>query len=422
MGAQFGAIIILIILSAYFSGSETAMMALNRYRLRHLVNKKHGGAIRASKLLERPDRLLGVILIGNNFVNFSAASIATVIALEIFGESGIALAPIACTIVFLIFAEVAPKTISAAYPERVALPSAYILQALLWLSYPLVWLVNFITNGFLKMVGLKSAETVQDHLSTDELRTVVYERSKIGQRPQNMLLSILDLENVTVDDIMIPRSEIVGIDIDDDIKDIINQLQSSQHTRLPVFKTDIDDIYGILHLRNTTHFLTLGELTREYLLEETQEAYFVPENTPLHTQLFNFQQQKQRIGMVVDEYGDIQGIVTLEDILEEIVGEFTTDLAATSIDISPQEDGSYLIDGSANIRAINRSLGFDLPTSGSKTINGLITDYLETIPEATVGVRLAGYHIEIVQLNDNMIKTAKISRAAPVAPGSAGSE
>jgi len=389
------------------------MMALNRYRLRHLVNKKHGGAIRASKLLERPDRLLGIILIGNNFVNFSAASIATLIALEIFGESGIALAPIACTVVFLIFAEVAPKTISAAYPERVALPSAYALRILLWILYPLVWLVNFITNGLLKLVGMKSASSVPDHLSRDELRTVVYERSQIGKRPQDMLLSILDLEKVTVDDIMIPRSEIVGIDIDDDIKDIINQLRSSQHTRLPVFKTDIDEIYGILHLRSATHFLTVGELTKENLLQETQETYFVPENTPLHTQLFNFQQQKQRIGMVVDEYGDIQGIVTLEDILEEIVGEFTTDLATTSIDINPQEDGSYLIDGSANIRTINRSLGFDLPTSGSKTINGLITDYLETIPDAIVGVSLDGYHIEIVQLNDNMIRTAKISRADP---------
>ncbi len=417
IGAQLSAIIILIVLSAYFSGSETAMMALNRYRLRHLVGKKHGGAIRASKLLERPDRLLGVILIGNNFVNFSAASIATLIALEIFGESGIAVAPIVCTIVFLIFAEVAPKTISAVYPEKVALPSAYILQFLLWLFYPLVWLVNFITNGFLRMVGVKSAATVSDHLSTDELRTVVHERSKIGQRPQNMLLSILDLENVTVDDIMIPRSEIVGIDTDDDIKDIINLLRSSQHTRLPVFKTDIDEIYGILHLRNTTHFLTLGEVTKQALLEETQDAYFVPENTPLHTQLFNFQQEKQRIGMVVDEYGDIQGIVTLEDILEEIVGEFTTDLADTSIDINPQEDGSYLIDGGANIRAINRSLGFDLPTGGSKTFNGLITDYLETIPDANVCVSLAGYHIEIVQLNDNMIRTAKISRAESNLPG-----
>jgi len=282
------------------------MMALNRYRLRHLVNKKHGGAIRASKLLERPDRLLGIILIGNNFVNFSAASIATLIALEIFGESGIALAPIACTVVFLIFAEVAPKTISAAYPERVALPSAYALRILLWILYPLVWLVNFITNGLLKLVGMKSASSVPDHLSRDELRTVVYERSQIGKRPQDMLLSILDLEKVTVDDIMIPRSEIVGIDIDDDIKDIINQLRSSQHTRLPVFKTDIDEIYGILHLRSATHFLTVGELTKENLLQETQETYFVPENTPLHTQLFNFQQQQQRIGMVVDEYGDIQ--------------------------------------------------------------------------------------------------------------------
>lgn len=411
LGTLSGAIIILIILSAYFSGSETAMMALNRYKLKHLVNKNHGGAKRASKLLERPDRLLGVILIGNNLVNFSAASLATVLALRLFGESGVAVAPVACTIVFLIFAEVTPKTLSAAYPERVALPSAYLLAVLLKIFYPLVWLVNGVSNGLLRLTGMDSTAGGQDHLSTDELRTVVHEGSKIERRPQGMLLGILDLANVTVNDIMVPRSEIVGIDIEDDMADIINQLRSGQHTRVPVYKDDIDKCIGILHMRNVARFLTQEERTKAALLQETNEPYFVPENTPLQTQLLNFQNEKQRIGLVVDEYGDIQGIVTLEDILEEIVGEFTTDLATTSIDIHPQEDGSYLIDGTAHIREINRTLNWDLRTDGPKTLSGAIIEQLEMIPESNVCLYLDDYRIEIIQIKDNIVRTAKVSLA-----------
>lgn len=410
LGTLSGAILILIILSAYFSGSETAMMALNRYKLKHLVNKNHGGAKRASKLLERPDRLLGVILIGNNLVNFSAASLATVLALRLFPESGVAVAPVACTIVFLIFAEVAPKTLSAAYPERVALPSAYLLDILLKIFYPLVWLVNGVSNGLLRLTGMDSTAGGQDHLSTDELRTVVHEGSKIERRPQGMLLGILDLVNVTVNDIMVPRSEIVGIDIEDDMADIINQLRSGQHTRVPVYKDDIDKCIGILHMRNVARFLTQEERTKAALLQETNEPYFVPENTPLQTQLLNFQNEKQRIGLVVDEYGDIQGIVTLEDILEEIVGEFTTDLATTSIDIHPQEDGSYLIDGTAHIREINRTLNWDLPADGPKTLSGAIIEQLEMIPESNVCLYLDDYRIEIIQIKDNIVRTAKVSR------------
>lgn len=405
------AIIVLMVLSAYFSGSETAMMAVNRYRLKHLANEGHGGAKRASKLLERPDRLLGVILIGNNLVNFSAASLATLLAIELFGDAGVAVAPVACTLAFLIFSEVAPKTIAAAFPEKIALPTSYILQVLLWIFYPLVWLVNGCANSMLRLFGIRHETVGDDHLSPEELRTVVFEGSQIAAHPQNMMLGILDLQHVTVEDIMVPRTEIFGIDIEDEIDDIINQIRSSQHTRLPVYKEDIDHVVGILHFRSAAKFLTRGELTKEAIMQVAEEPYFVPENTPLQLQLFNFQQAKERIGLVVDEYGDIQGIVTIEDILEEIVGEFTTDLADTSVDIHPQEDGSYLIDGGTHIRLINRQLHWELPVDGPKTLNGVITEYLETIPDSNVCVRLGHYRVEIVQIQDNVIRTAKVSVA-----------
>ncbi|MGI9322792.1 MAG: HlyC/CorC family transporter [Pseudomonadales bacterium] len=406
-GALFGFFILLVIVSAYFSGSETAMMALNRYRLKHLAKEGHGGAKRASSLLERPDRLLGVILIGNNLANFTAASLATLLALEILGEHGVAAAPILCTLVFLVFAEVAPKTIAAVYPEKLALPSSYLLKLLLWVTYPLVWMVNGMANGMLKLFGVER-QTEEDHLSLDELRTVVYEGSRIAGHRQDMMLSVLDLDKMTVDDIMIPRPEIVGIDLEDDIEDIATQLRSVQHTRLPVFKEDVEQVVGLLHIRNAAKFLIDDELTVARLMEETQKPYFVPENTPLLTQLRNFQVEKQRMALVVDEYGDVQGIITLEDILEEIVGDFTTDAADASSHIHPQADGSYLIDGGAHIREINRTLGWELPTDGAKTLNGLITETLEAIPEANVGLTINGYRIELVQIQDNMIKTAKI--------------
>ncbi|MEJ6591080.1 MAG: HlyC/CorC family transporter [SAR86 cluster bacterium] len=411
IGVLSGAIFVLVVLSAYFSGSETAMMAMNRYRLKHLANEGHGGARRASRLLERPDKLLSVILIGNNFVNFSAASIATLLALKIFGESGIAIAPIACTLVFLIFSEVAPKTVSAAYPEKIALPSSYILDVLMWVLYPLVWLVNGTANGILRLVGFRQAHTGEDNLSREELRTVVFEGAHIAAHPQNMMLGVLDLEKVTVEDIMVPRTEIFGIDLEDDLDEILDQIRAAQHTRIPVYKGDIDKIIGVLHMRSAAKFLTENDLSKALILQGTDEPYFVPENTSLQTLLLNFQQQKQRIGMVVDEYGDIQGIVTIEDIIEEIIGEFTTDLANTNIDIHPQGDGTYLIDGGTHIRLINRQLGWNLPQEGPKTLNGLITEYLETIPESNICVRINGYRIEIVQIQDNMIRTAKLIEA-----------
>ena len=400
----------LTVLSAYFSSSETAMMALNRYRLRHLVKQKHMGARKASRLLRRPDRLLGVILIGNNFVNFLAASLGTVIGLRLFGDSGVVLAPIALTIFFLIFAEVAPKTIAAHTPERLAFASVYILDPLLKVMRPLVWFTNTISNVLVRPFVKSGEPPGGAPLTADELRTVVDESARIPGQHQDMLLGILDLENVTVNDIMVPRNEIVGIDIDDEMDEILNLLANSQHTRLPVFKDNINNVLGMLHLRRLTRHLAQDHLTKAELIQLTREPYYVPEATPLHTQLVNFKQEKRRIALVVDEYGDIQGIVTLEDILEEIVGEFTTDFAANMPEIMAQADGSYLIDGTAVLRDINRALDWSLPTTGPKTLNGLILETLETIPEANLCLSVKDYRIETLQLKDNIVKHCKITR------------
>ena len=388
------------------------MMALNRYRMRHLAKEGHSGAKRATKLLERPDRLLGVILIGNNFVNFSAASIATLLAIQILGEEGVAWAPVICTFVFLIFAEVAPKTIAANYPEKIALPSSHILSLLLLLLWPLVWAVSALSNTLLKLLGIQHQNDQGDHLSREELRTLVFEGAKIASQSQDMMLGVLDLDEVTVDDIMVPKSEIIGIDLEEPLEDIINQLRNAQHTRLPVFREDIDHVIGMLHVRDAIRFLTSDEPNKASLVQEIDEVYFVPENTALQRQIRNFQARKERIALVVDEYGDVQGIVTLEDILEEIVGEFTTDLASASSDIHPQEDGSFVVDGGATIRSINRALTWDLPADGPKTLNGLMTDRLETFPEAPVSIEIDEYRLEVVRLKDNMIATAKLTRRA----------
>lgn len=410
----FSSIAGLILCSAYFSGSETAMMALNRYRLRHLVNQNHAGANRASKLLSRPDRLLGVILIGNNLVNNLAATIATVIALRLYGDIGVALAPVVLTVVFLVFAEVAPKTIAAHNPERFAFPSSLLLAPLLRLLYPAVWMVNGVSNAILKPFMNEDHDAAAEKLTIEELRTVLHEGSRLPLRRQGMLLSILDLEKVAVDDIMVPRAEIDGIDIEDDVDTIVKQICTSTHTRLPVYKGHINNVIGILHLRNAARFLRQEELTKASLLQETREPYFVPENTPLHIQLFNFQKEQRRIGLVVDEYGDVQGIVTLEDILEEIVGEFTTDMAARIPEIHPQDDGTWIIDGTALLRDINRALQWDLPLTGPRTLNGLLIEHLETIPDSPCCLRIDGYRIEILQIKDNMIRAA---RFLPPEPG-----
>ncbi|MDH5395104.1 MAG: HlyC/CorC family transporter, partial [Gammaproteobacteria bacterium] len=362
----FGILIFLIFVSAFFSGSETGLMSLNRYRLRHLVDKEHKGAIRAFNLLKQPDKLIGLILLGNNFVNILASAIATIIGIRLFGEAGILIATIILTIIILVFAEVTPKTLAAMHPEKFALPSTLILEPLLRLLYPFVWFVNLSSKVIFKILGIRQPAN-GDILSSEELRIVVNEAATmIPQSHQKMLLSILDLEKVTVDEIMIPRNELVGIDLEDEWSDIIKQLAETQHTRLPVFEGDIDHMIGIIHIRRTLRFFHAEDSSKDDFRKIIREAYYIPTGTPLHTQLLNFQHERRRNAMVVNEYGDILGLVTLEDILEEIVGEFTTDPSASRKDIQMKEDGSYLIDGSITVRELNKLLDWKLPTEGPK--------------------------------------------------------
>ena len=390
------------------------MMALNRYRLRHLIKQHHRGAIRAGKLLEEPDRLIGIILIGNNLVNFIAASVGTVIAVRLWGSLGFVLAPILLTIIVLIFAEVTPKTIAALYPEKIAYPSSIFLLILLKVCYPAVWMINAVSNALVRLCGLKVEKDNSHHLTKEELRTVLDESGDlIPVKRHGMLMNILDLENATVTDIMVPRNEVVGIDLENDIEDLLDIISQSSHTLLPVFKRDLNEVIGVMHMRNIARMISVEEINKTKLMQLTEEAYFVPETTPLHTQLFKFQNNKERMAMVVDEYGDVQGIVTVQDILEEIVGNFTTNLSEEADDIHPQEDGSYLIDGTATIREINKALNWNLPIDGPKTLNGLLTEKLEIIPEKNVCVRLPYHCAEILNVQDNSIKTVKMWTLAP---------
>lgn len=418
LSVLFGILVLLIIFSGFFSSSETGMMSLNRYRLRHLAKSKHKGALRASKLLEKPDRLIGTILTGNNLVNFAAAALATIISQRLWPDNpdlAVFVNTILFTLIVLIFAELTPKTLAAIAPEKIAFPASRGLLALQWLLQPFVWFVNTIANGLLKLIRVDVNNATPDNLSTEELRTIVREAgTMIPKRHQHMLISILDLEKMTVNDIMVPRNEIIGIDLDDDLNDILQQLRTTQHTRMPVYRGDINNVIGVLHTRNMSRFLTCGELIKEEIEQVTREPYFIPESTPLHTQLFNFQKNKRRIALVVDEYGDIQGICTLEDILEEIVGDFTTDVvAASSPDVHPQEDGSYIVDGAAYVRDVNKALKWTLPIDGPKTISGLIVEMLEYIPDAPVCLRIGEYRIEIQQIRDNIIRAARVT----IAPG-----
>ena len=385
-------------------------MSLNRYRLRHLVNTKHKAANRVDKLLERPDRLIGLILIGNNLVNIFASAIATIIGLRLFGDVGVAIATLALTFVILIFAEVTPKTMAALYPEKVAFPASMLLKPLMKLLFPFIWATNSVTNGLLRLLGVNPANKGDEALNSEELRTVVDQAGTlIPKRHQDMLLSILDLEKVTVDDIMIPRNEIAAIDINDDWDSILRQLTQSTHTKILLFRDTIDDSVGFVHSRDSLRLLSREQFDKTSMLRAATEIYFIPEGTPLNVQLLKFQRRKERIGLIVDEYGDIQGLVTLEDILEEIVGDFTTSIApAPSEEIHPQIDGSYLIDGTVNIRDLNKEMSWSLPTSGPKTLNGLIVEHLEDIPEANLCLRLAGYPIEIVEIENNTVSLARV--------------
>lgn len=402
-------LIFLVVLSAFFSLAEIAVMSVNRYRLRHLAQQKNLAAQRVSNFLERPERLLGAILLGDTFSDTLASAIATVLAVHFFGNSGVVIAAIAVTITVLIFGQMIPKTLGALYSQRIALTSALPLTILLKLLYPMVWVINGFSNGLLRLFGVKLAQNQLDHLTTEELRTLVYEAgSRIPAGHKNMLLRILELGKVTVEDVMVPRNEIIGINLDSDWDDIIKRLEHSANNRLPLYRDSINQVQGIIPLRTAVYWLMQGKLKdKETLVNLAEEPYFVPEATPLTTQLLNFRETKQRIGLVVNEYGDIIGLISIEDILQEIVGEFAA-VANEEEEIQLQSDGSYLVDCSMSIRALNRKMHWKFSTDGPKTLSGLIIECLEFIPETNTCLRVSGYPIEIVEMRDNTIKTARI--------------
>lgn len=417
----FGLLVVLIALSAFFSGTETALMSINRYRLRHRAREGSSGARAAEQLLQAPDRLIGLILICNNFVNSASAAIVTVIALELGGETYAAVGVGLYTIVLILFGEVAPKTFGALFPERIALPAALIYRVLLKALYPVVVATNLLANGVLRLLGISQERASATSLSREELRTVVAEASTvIPHRHQRMLMSILDLERIRVDDIMVPRNEIVGIDVSDEWEDVLDQLRDSRHTRIPVYDGSLDELVGILHMKKVARLMARGEFDRDQLvaLARSREPYYVPEGTTLNTQLLNFQRQRRRVAFVVDEYGDVQGLVTLEDLLEEIVGEFTSDTSALHKDVHKEKGGSFIVNASASVRTLNRKMAWSLPTSGPRTLNGLIIEYLETIPEPGTSLRINDYAIDILQTGDNAVRTVRLRPITP-APAAA---
>ncbi len=403
LGSLYITLVILIILSGFFSSSETGLMAMNKYRLRHLANQGHRGARIAQKLLQKPDRLIGLILLGNNLVNILAASIATVIGLRLFGSNGIWIASMVMTVIILIFAEVAPKTVAAVHPERIAFPASYVLAFLLKILYPLVWLVNGLANFVLKPFKVRTNTDVLERLNREELRTLLQEGGMIPDDHQRMLVNILDLEQATVEDVMIPRQDIVGIDLEDAWEDILIKLSQTIYTRLPVYRESIDHVEGLLHIRTVIAELAYGALTFDNLKRSVRKPYFIPEGTGLTQQLLEFQTREQRMALVVDEYGDIQGLVTLDDILEEIVGEFTSDSRARTRHIRKLDDGNYLVDGSMNIRALNRKTGWNLPEEEASTLNGLLLEELADIPAGKTSIRIGRHIMTIIEIRDNVI-------------------
>lgn len=408
LGLLFAVLAALIILSGFFSGSETGMMSLNRFRLRHMANAGNRGAQRASTMLQRTDRLIGLILIGNNLVNIAASALATVIAIRLYGDAGVVIATLLLTLVILIFAEITPKTIAALHPEKVAFPASVALLPLMRILYPAIFLINTITNSLLRLLGFDPAKDRPEHVSKEELRTIVTDAGDlIPEQHRGMLVNILDLEAVTVNDIMVPRNEVYGIDLDEDDETLIRRMRESTHTLIPIWQGDINNVEGVLHLRDVSRVLTAEGIDRAALRQEMEKPYFVPENTPLHTQLLNFQKKKLRLGIVVDEYGDVMGLVALADILEEIVGEFTSNLTDTSDEIFPQRDGSHIISGAISVRELNRALGWALPTRGPKTLSGLILETLEAFPDGNCSTIIGDHAMEILELEGNVIRSVR---------------
>ncbi|MEI2265773.1 HlyC/CorC family transporter [Erwinia sp. CGal63] len=405
-------LVVMVLVSAWFAGSETGMMTLNRYKLRHQAKNGDRAARRVEKLLRRPDRLLSLVLIGNNLVNILASALATIVGMRLHGDEGVAIATGILTFVVLVFAEVLPKTVAALYPEKVAFPSSWLLGPLQIVMLPLVWLLNTITRILMRMVGMKTDSAANSALSKEELRTIVYEsRSLMSHRNQDMLLSVLDLEKVNVDDIMVPRNEIVGININDDWKSIVRQLTHSPHGRIVLYRDSLDDTISMLRVREAYRLMTeKKEFTKEVMLRAADEIYYVPEGTPLNVQLVKFQRNKKKVGLVVDEYGDIKGLITIEDILEEIVGDFTTSMSPTlAEEVMPQNDGSVLIEGSANVRELNKAFNWQLPEEEARTVNGMILEALEDIPLPDTTVHIGHYAIDILDVQENMIKQVRVT-------------
>jgi len=404
LGTLYIVLFVLIVLSGFFSSSETGLMAINKYRLRHLANMGHRGAKLAQVLLRKPDRLIGLILLGNNLVNIMAASIATVIGIRLFGSNGVWIASLILTVVILIFSEVAPKTLAATHPERVAFPASFILYPLLKLCYPVVWLVNGLANLVLKPFRVHTDVELMEHLNREELRTLVKEGGKqIPDDHQRMLVNILDLEQATIEDVMIPRQDIVGIDLEDDWEEILLQLTSTVYTRMPVYRDSIDQVEGLLHIRTVIAKLAHGELNFDDLKRSVRRPYFIPEGTALTQQLLEFQRRERRMGLVVDEYGDIQGLVTLDDILEEIVGEYTAESRARSREIRLLEDGSYLVDGAVALRTLNRNMDWGLPEDEASTLNGLLLEELGEIPAGKASLKIGPHIMTILEIKENVI-------------------
>ena len=403
--------VVLLVVSAFFSISETGMMALNRYRLRHLARTGRRGARLTAQLLSRTDRLLGVVLLGNNLVNAAAAALVTVITFRLFGESELALTlgTLAVTFAILIFSEITPKVIGATYPERIAFPAAYVLSPLLKLVYPIVWFINLFVSGLLWLLRLKPQNSQTHTLSMEELRTLVLEGANfLPQKHQNILLNLFDLESITVEDAMTPRNQIGAVDIESTPDEIRRQIATSNHTRLPIYRGRLDDIVGIVHVRKVLNLSEGEQISAETLREIMREPYFIPLDTPLLTQLQNFQEQQDRMALVVDEYGELKGLLTLEDILEEIIGEFTTHSPLQTARFRRMEDGSIIVEGGSLLRELNRKLGYRFPLGGPKTLNGLILEHLQDIPEPGTSLKLAGYPLEVLQTQDRVIRSVRL--------------
>lgn len=401
----------LIVLAAFFSAAEIGMMSLNRYRLRHLVKNNHRQAKRVNRLLARPERLLGVVLIGSTAANILASMVSTLIGQQLYGHAGVAIATGLLTFVILVFAEMAPKTLAALYSERVAFACSWLLALLQVVLGPLVRVINWLANLLLKLFGVSLNQTQKEALTSDELRSVVHESgSLIPAEHKGMLISLLDLEEARVEDIMIPKNEVIGLDLAAPWQNILESLETAQHTRLPVYRETLEDLVGVVHVRRLLNIALEDELTEAQFTDAIKPPYFIPEGTPLNVQILNFQKVKRRSGFVVDEYGDLQGLVTMEDILEEIVGEFTTNIAGLSKDILPQMDGSSIIDASITVRQLNRAMGWNLPQLGPRTLSGLIIEHLGYIPPSDCGLTIDSYQIEVLKVGAHRIKSVRITQ------------